>query len=154
MQIGRTTRTTHHRPPEPCRRIAIELAALAAVPRLQRKHYETIPKSLTEMDFWVNFFTHLTVIVREAKPELLAGEPLDWKGVDGSDGPNSFDAVWAELPAEKLPADAADEPAAPPSDDDTTAEPPPEASGSPRARVLGLPASAQPKLRERFLRLL
>ena len=30
----------------------------------------------------------------------------------------------------------------------------PEASGSPRARVLGLPASAQPKLRERFLRLL
>jgi len=78
--------------------------ALAAVPRLQRKHYESIPKSLKEMDFWTNFFTHLTVIVREAKPELLAGEPLDWKGVAPGDGPNSFDAVWAELPAEKRAA--------------------------------------------------
>ena len=79
-------------------------AALAAVPRLQRKHYESLPKSLKEMDFWTNFFTHLTVIVREAKPELLAGEPLDWKGVAPGDGPNSFDAVWAELPAEKRAA--------------------------------------------------
>ena len=28
-------------------------AALLVVPRLQRKHYETIPKHLDEMTFWV-----------------------------------------------------------------------------------------------------
>ena len=74
---------------EVCAKIDGGTEALAAVPRLQRKHYESIPKSLKEMDFWTNFFTHLTVIVREAKPELLAGEPLDWKGVAPGDGSSS-----------------------------------------------------------------
>jgi len=74
-------------------------AALAAVPRLQRKHYEMIPKSLDEMSFWINFFTHLTVIVREHDPKLLEVDLTEtWKGVDGGD---SFSAVWAELPESK-----------------------------------------------------
>ena len=38
-------------------------AALACVPRLQRKHYELIPKHLTELDFFISFFSHLTAIV-------------------------------------------------------------------------------------------
>ena len=37
-------------------------AALATVPRLQRKHYEMIPKVITEMEFWVSFFSHLTSV--------------------------------------------------------------------------------------------
>ena len=38
-------------------------AALAAVPKLQRKHYMLIPKSLSELDFFISFFSHLTAIV-------------------------------------------------------------------------------------------
>lgn len=74
-------------------------AALDVVPRLQRKHYELIPKKLDEVSFWINFFTHLTVVVRAYKAELLTPDLGDgWKGVDGGD---SFVAVWEELPDSK-----------------------------------------------------
>lgn len=74
-------------------------AALSAVPRLQRKHYELIPKQLDEMSFWINFFTHFTVLVAEKNADLLDVDLGDeWKGVDGGD---SFAAVWAELPEAK-----------------------------------------------------
>ena len=38
-------------------------AALAGVPGLQSKHYMCVPKKLTEKQFWVNFFSHVTAIV-------------------------------------------------------------------------------------------
>lgn len=81
-------------------------AALAAVPRLQRKHYEMIPKSLSEIDFWISFFSHLTAIVMDAVPEKLVEVEgaAEWKGVDGSEGPNSFDAVWTGLSDSKRAA--------------------------------------------------
>ena len=77
-------------------------AALATVPRLQRKHYELIPKSLTEMDFWISFFTHVTVIVQQCCPAQMAalakasGED-NWKGNDTRQSANSFEAVWTAL---------------------------------------------------------
>ena len=45
--------------------------ALSTVPRLQRKHYECIPKLLKEPEFFVNFFSHATIIVKETAPLLL-----------------------------------------------------------------------------------
>ena len=36
--------------------------ALSSVPGLQYKHYTLVPAKLPEMDFWVNFFSHVTVI--------------------------------------------------------------------------------------------
>ena len=50
---------------------AAATAALKAVPRLQRKHYELIPKVMDEMAFWDAFFSHATVIVEHAAPHLL-----------------------------------------------------------------------------------
>jgi len=77
--------------------------ALRTVPRLQRKHYELIPRALAEADFFVNFFTHATVIVREEAPELLPPtEPEMWKGEDLS--ANSFEKMWQELSEEKKAA--------------------------------------------------
>ena len=49
-------------------------AALQCVPRLQRKHYELIPKTLSEIDFWVNFFSHVTAAISKTAPELLSNE--------------------------------------------------------------------------------
>ena len=77
---------------------AVAGSALTAVPRLQRKHYEMIPKALSEIDFWVSFFSHCTAIVMANCPENLAQlESEDWKGADESEGPNSFDATWTQL---------------------------------------------------------
>ena len=74
-------------------------AALLIVPRLQRKHYETIPKQLDEMTFWVNFFSHMTVLVGPKHAEFLEARQgeLSWKGKDEHEGSDSFAAVWAEL---------------------------------------------------------
>jgi len=59
---------------------AAATGALGAVPRLQRKHYELIPKVLDEMAFWEAFFSHATVIVAETAPALIPvsgqGAPL------------------------------------------------------------------------------
>jgi len=87
-------------------------AALATVPRLQRKHYELIPKALSEMDFWVSFFSHMTVVCQSSCPEqlvaLTAKGDDEWKGNDPSpDAPNSFDAAWAALSDEQKAAVAA-----------------------------------------------
>lgn len=84
-------------------------AALATVPRLQRKHYELIPKALSEMDFWVSFFSHMTVVCQSSCPEqlvaLTAKGDDEWKGNDPSpDAPNSFDAAWAALSDEQVTA--------------------------------------------------
>lgn len=80
---------------------AMASAALAAVPRLQRKHYELIPKSLSELDFFISFFSHLTAIVNQHCPGALdLEEPPegDWKGGDGSaDGPNTFAEAWTAM---------------------------------------------------------
>ena len=65
------------------------------------------PKKLTELQFWVNFFSHTTVIVQEVRPELLtaAAEAAPWKGVSGDEvGTDSFSAAWANLGAEKRAA--------------------------------------------------
>ena len=72
-------------------------AALLIVPRLQRKHYEVIPKQLDEMTFWVNFFSHMTMLVGPKHAEFLEARQgeLSWKGKD--EGPDSFAAAWAEL---------------------------------------------------------
>ena len=51
-------------------------AALLLVPRLQRKHYELIPKQLDEMSFWVNFFSHVTVLVASEAPDVLQSKVL------------------------------------------------------------------------------
>ena len=79
VPVGVTVRLDHE----------VARAALGLVPRLQRKHYEMIPKQLDEMSFWINFFTHFTALVQENNA---------WKGVDGGD---SFAAVWTELPEAK-----------------------------------------------------
>ena len=34
-------------------------SALSTVPRLQRKHYEMIPKEIEEASFFINFFSHV-----------------------------------------------------------------------------------------------
>ena len=68
-------------------------AALTLVPRLQRKHYETIPKTLTEAAFWEAFFSHATVIVtHHAKALLVAqGEGDAWRCAAPDD---SFTPAW------------------------------------------------------------
>jgi len=85
-------------------------AALVAVPRLQRKHYETIPKTMAELDFWISFFSHVTVIVGASSPEKIremAGK-ADWKGnSDVTDGADSFTAMWNKLPESQRAALAA-----------------------------------------------
>lgn len=78
-------------------------AALAAVPRLQRKHYELIPKSLSEVDFFISFFSHLTAIVNTNCAGAFDLEELPegaWKGVDvAAESPesNSFTQVWISM---------------------------------------------------------
>ena len=54
-------------------------AALLLVPRLQRKHYELIPKQLDEMSFWVNFFSHMTVMVGPKHAEFLEAQTASGK---------------------------------------------------------------------------
>ena len=87
---------------------SIASAALAIVPRLQRKHYELIPKHLTELEFFISFFSHLTAIVEHNCPGAMALEEEvegSWKGVAGSeDGSNSFDTAWAAMSDEKRKA--------------------------------------------------
>ena len=80
-------------------------AALATVPRLQRKHYEMIPRSLTELEFFLSFFSHVSAIVAQncpgaLDPSVAEGEG-SWRGVDQADGTNSFDAAWQALSAER-----------------------------------------------------
>ena len=76
-------------------------AALATVPRLQRKHYELIPKSLSELDFFVSFFSHLTAIVNSHCPDafaLDAEDPGAWKGEQASaEATNTFSEAWATM---------------------------------------------------------
>jgi len=79
-------------------------AALACVPRLQRKHYELIPKKLAELTFWEHFFSHLTVIATEEAPQLLTREVEMWKGEAPT---GTFAAAWDGLPEEKRAAVAA-----------------------------------------------
>ena len=73
--------------------------ALKLVPRLQQKHHEMIPRFVNELAFFVNFFSHFTVIVQEAAPNLLArnGE-YTWRG-DASDdaGVTAFTNMWSSL---------------------------------------------------------
>lgn len=73
--------------------------ALALVPRLQRKHYELIPKVLDEMSFWRGFFSHVTVIVAQNAAELIPvpGQGDTWKC---SLPDESFSAAWAAATAE------------------------------------------------------
>ena len=72
--------------------------ALRMVPRLQKKHYEMIPKRISEIDFWVSFFSHMTAIVQAQAPENLAQLELEeWKGKEEGDEANSFDAAWQQL---------------------------------------------------------
>ena len=86
-------------------------AALACVPRLQRKHYELIPKHLTELDFFISFFSHLTAIVdsqcagaMSAAPDVAAVD-MAWRGdgapADGDGSDNAFAAAWKSMPDEK-----------------------------------------------------
>lgn len=84
-------------------------AALATVPRLQRKHYEMIPKAMTELDFWISFFSHLTAIVEGNCPEKLQELALTaaWKGSSAGKGPDSFSATWSKLEKGKQEAIAA-----------------------------------------------
>ena len=96
VPVGVTMRLNH----------AVAQGALSTVPRLQRKHYEMIPKSLEEPAFFVNFFSHVTVIVKTSAPNLLPPpEPEMWKGTDESH--NSFEEVWADLSDDKKAAIAA-----------------------------------------------
>ena len=92
----------------------IASAALACVGRLQRKHYELIPKQLSELDFFISFFSHLTVIVDAMCPGAMTPTATEeaeeaavasWRGdgaaadSDGSD--NSFAVAWKAMPDEK-----------------------------------------------------
>lgn len=83
-------------------------AALALVPRLQRKHHELTPRSLSETEFWCSFFSHVTAIIGAACPAALSAldEPA-WKGVDARAETNGFDAAWAGLSDAKKAAVAA-----------------------------------------------
>jgi hypothetical protein len=77
-------------------------AALSCVPRLQRKHYETIPKSLSELDFFVSFFSHLTAIVNAHCPgafDLLEPNEGAWKGGDAKDveATDTFTEAWGAM---------------------------------------------------------
>ena len=85
-------------------------AALATVRRLQRKHYETIPKSLSELDFFLSFFSHLTAIVNAQCPGAfdLEEEPEGaWKGVDAAGGPDTFTEAWSSMSESQKAAVAA-----------------------------------------------
>lgn len=91
----------------------IASAALTCVPRLQRKHYELIPKQLSELDFFISFFSHLTAIVDATCPGAMTPKPdadaeesaASWRGngagadSDGSD--NSFAVAWTGMADEK-----------------------------------------------------
>jgi len=81
-------------------------AALAVVPRLQRKHYEMIPKAMTEMDFWISFFSHLTAIIEGNCPEKLGELALKatWQGSTTGDNADSFTAAWSNLDQDKRDA--------------------------------------------------
>ena len=81
---------------------AMASSALAAVPRLQRKHYEFIPKSLSELDFFISFFSHLTAITNANSPgafELEEPPEGSWKGENAAaeDGANSFSEAWSTM---------------------------------------------------------
>ena len=91
----------------------VAIAALATVPRLQRKHFELIPKHLSELDFFISFFSHLTAIVDSQCPGAMDLPPEEaaeisassWRGdgaTAGSDGSdNSFAVAWKAMPDEK-----------------------------------------------------
>jgi len=82
-------------------------AALSAVPRLQRKHYELIPKSLTELDFFISFFSHLTVIVQTNCADAFGSEEPEgsWKGADATpEATNSFTEAWEAMSDEQQKA--------------------------------------------------
>ena len=87
----------------------VAATALATVPRLQRKHYEMIPKSLTELDFFISFFSHMTAIVDRNCPGAMTPEEVgtEWKDVDEREGSDSFEAAWTALPDNKKLACAA-----------------------------------------------
>merc|ERR1719231_2009270 len=80
-------------------------AALASVPRLQRKHYELIPKSLSELDFFISFFSHLTAIINTNCPdafELAEEAEGAWKDVDTTgELTNTFAEAWEAMSEEK-----------------------------------------------------
>ena len=68
----------------------------------QRKHYETIPKSLSELDFFVSFFSHLTAIVNAHCPgafDLLEPNEGAWKGGDAKDveATDTFTEAWGAM---------------------------------------------------------
>uniref|UniRef100_A0A7S2N4G7 BSD domain-containing protein n=1 Tax=Haptolina brevifila TaxID=156173 RepID=A0A7S2N4G7_9EUKA len=88
---------------------ATAAAALAVVPRLQRKHYEMIPKSMPEMDFWVSFFSHMTAVIEGNCPEKLEelASKASWQGSTTGDAPDSFTAAWSKLDQGKRDAVAA-----------------------------------------------
>ena len=77
----------------------VAAAALQVVPRLQRKHYEMIPKSLSELDFFICFFSHVTAIVDLNCPGAMTPDERgdEWKGIDEREGSNGFEAAWAAL---------------------------------------------------------
>lgn len=87
----------------------VAAAALQVVPRLQRKHYEMIPKSLSELDFFICFFSHLTAIVDLNCPGAMTPDERgdEWKGIDEREGSNGFEAAWTALADEKKAACAA-----------------------------------------------
>ena len=45
---------------------AAATAALTTVPGLQYKHYQLVPKKMSERAFWVSAFSHLTAIASQA----------------------------------------------------------------------------------------
>jgi len=88
-------------------------AALSVVPRLQRKHYEVIPKQLSELEFFLSFFSHLTAIVQANCPGAMTPKPPgddeegtgSWRGKsDESGSGNNFDEAWLTLPDSKRSA--------------------------------------------------
>jgi hypothetical protein len=106
----------HHAAPTPFPQVPVGVvvqlshamagAALQLVPRLQRKHYEMIPRSLSELDFWISFFSHVTVIAQRHCPEALKAATAreEWKGKRDGDGQSTFDAAWGQLPEAKQKA--------------------------------------------------
>ena len=80
---------------------AAAAAALHAVPRLQRRQYELVPKHMDELTFFVNFFSHATAIVAEAAPAQLPLNGAVWKGeADGGAGELAFSSMWRSLAEE------------------------------------------------------
>ena len=99
-------------------RLSNDLAsrALKVVPRLQRKHYEMIPKQLSEVDFFLSFFSHLTAITDAhcpgsfPSPKTIAPEDGDevaasWKGerteAEIAAEADAMTTMWKSLPDEK-----------------------------------------------------